>query len=537
MSNLKEFTIIPTLGLKTDVAQDDNSLFKSLSSDGSVAMTHDTGGVNVDYGRTRNAAVKSKGYIQWSNSANYKATRCLGLFYLNDGTNKNYLEADGGKIFVFDSNYDPGVMNDAAATTFATTQNYLYSFVQVGEYAVFSDRGAHCPYKWKHADATLSKLEQGGGVEYTFRYLEVFQRRVIGVYSDQTNGDIDVRYSSAWPDTAITSLTFDSGNQLYVPNDDSLTGIRRMGYDKCFLYSNNSIHSLDYFKNYSQPFAIRTIVDGQGGAGHHSIVNLGDRHYLYNKNYGFCEFRGNEFPAGGRPISSDIEATLRDINTAYLDLIVGTYVPLTREVVWTVPLGTSYCDHLLFYNIDTGQWRKEDKEMSYIDNWPMYPNYTWNDLVAELGGAGAVWTDAGTNTWAYYTSQRNRLCYANTDGHLYYQFGENLNSSDLNGYRIEPAMHFNQPHRHKTLKELWFGLSEVGSFDLHVWYRGGDTLGELVAASWSSMSDLSCDSPSRAFIHCNKTDKFMQIKWGTDGADEKFGVNHIKFKYALGGRT
>ena len=44
---LKTFKILPILGLKTNVPQNDPSLFQFLS-DG-VAATHDVGGVNVDY--------------------------------------------------------------------------------------------------------------------------------------------------------------------------------------------------------------------------------------------------------------------------------------------------------------------------------------------------------------------------------------------------------------------------------------------------------------------------------------------------------
>ena len=532
---MEELKIIPTLGLKTDVPPDDPSLFEFLTTDGSVVKTHDVGGVNVSYRRRHNTATKSEGYIQWSSSATAQATRCLGLFSIYDGTYRDYFFVDNGRVYYYNtSTFVPTAVNDTSSTVFGSDYNDLYSMIQVGAYLVFADHGEHCPHKWKHGDANLTKLEQGGGTEYKFRFLEVFRRRVIGAYSDQTNGDIEVRWSSDWPSTAITSMTFDSTNQLYVPNDDSIAGIKRLGRDKCFIYSENSIQSLDYLQNYATPFTIRTVIDGQGSVGHHNIVNLGNLHYVYNRNYGFCAFDGVNFPAGGRPISEDIEIDLQDINTEFMDLIVGTYVPLTREIVWTVPMGVAYCDTLLFYHVDSGQWRKENKAMYYVDNWLVYPDYTWNDFIAEIGGTG-IWTDAGaTATWANYSSQRNRLVYANTDGHLYYQYGENLNTAAIDGYRVEPAMHFGSPGYQKTIKEIWYGLTDVGNFSLHTWHRSGDTIGELLNASWTSLPDLSCNSPSRPVIHIMKSGRYHQLKWGTDGADEKFGINHIVIKYDLG---
>jgi len=371
----------------------------------------------------------------------------------------------------------------------------------------------------------------GSGTEYKFRYLETFQRRVIGAYSDQTNGDIDLRWSSSWPGTAIGSLNFPAGNQLYIPNDDAITGIRKMGIDRCYVYSENSIHQLAYLPDYTAPFRLRNIVDGQGSVNHHSIVNLGDRHYFYNKNYGFCEFRGGlgMFPHGGRPISEDIENTLQDMNTAYLDLIVGTFFPLHREVVWTVPWsGDITPSHLLFYNIDTKQWRIEDKVMRYVDNWQIYADFTWNDLATAVGGTG-IWSDAGSVTYAYHTAQRGRLVYANTNGYVYDHSTEALATAALDSYRIEPILSFGDPKRHDLLSEIWFDISVSGGFSIDVSWRGGNTTGEVNDESWTSLGSISCDDNSRPFLPVNQNQRLHQIKWGTDAKDEKFEVNGITF--------
>ena len=526
---MKSFKIIPILGRNTSVPQNNASLFKQAGEN--VYFTHDVGGLNFDLGRKRKACSKSHGYSEWSNTANSEATMCLGLFETKVAGSLEHFIFDNGKVFYYNATLDPVAIEDAGSTTFANDALDLYSIIQVGAYMVFADQAEHTPQKWKTGDANLTTLIQSG-TEYKFKYIAPFQRRVVGVYSDQTDGDIDVRWSTDWPTTAITSLNFPATNQLYIPNDDSITGLKIMGRDRCFIYCENSIQSLDYYQYYTSPFRIRNVIDGQGCVNHHSVVNLGDRHYLYNRHYGFCEFRGGEFPYGGRPISEDIERDLQAINTAFYGHIVGTFVPFTREVCWTVPMdGESAPNALLFYNIDTKQWRREAKSMRYLDTWRVYGNYTWNDLIAELGGTGATWAGAGTASWAYYTAERERFVYANIDGKLYTHTGENLNGSDIDGYRIEPVMDFGLPYNYKILKEIWFDIGFTGAFSIDVYHRSGDTVGEIIVASWDSIGSVSCNDNERPVLHVDKSARLHQIKWGTDLASEKFEVSLIDFKY------
>lgn len=528
-SHLQEFKIIPILGRKTNVPQDDPSLFQFIGD--TVALTHDVGGINFDLQRKRNACTKSEGKVQWSNSATAQATRCLGLFELYDGSNYDHIFFDNGKFYVYDSSLDP---SDKTATgvTHATGVEDFYSIIKVGSYVVWADRAETTPYKWKHGDAAATKLI-ASGTEYMFRYLMPFQRRVIGLYSDQTNGDIDIRYSTDWPTTAITALNFPAANQLWVPNDDPIAGGATMGRNRAFVYCDNSIQEILYYPDYEAPFRVYTVVADQGAANHHSIVSVGNRHFLFNRSYGFCEYQGgSEFPFGGRPISENIETDLRDIASDHYRAIIGTFIPLKREICWTAPLGgEGSCTHLLFYNLDTKQWRFEDKAYRYVDHWQMYLPYTWNDLITELGGTGATWAAAGTHTWAYYTSMLQRLVYGGIDGHLYYQYGETLAGSALDGYRIEPIMSFGDAKRKDLLEEIWFDLATTGDYSIHIYHRGGDTTGEVEAASWTALDTLSHNSPDKPCIYPQITERLHQIKWRTDSGDEKFQVNGITFRF------
>lgn len=459
-------------------------------------------------------------------------TNCLGMFELYDGTNRNHLVCQNGLVYAYDSALNP--IKISGAVTFATDITDLYSIIKVGEYAVIADMAEHTPYKWKSGDAIVSKL-CASGTEYKFRYLENFQRRVIGAYSDQTNGNIDVRWSTSWPGTAITSLNFPAANQLYVPNDDPIVGIAAMGSDRCFIYCENSIQQMFYYPDYESPFRVITGIPKQGFTNHHSIVNLGDRHFGFNRNYGFCEFRGNQFPVNGRPISDDIDLDLWDINSNYYSLIVGTEVPLTDQIVWAVPTGgEAYCNKLYFYNYITGQWTIEDKICGFVDNWQLYSNYTWNDLLSDIGGSTSVWTALGTTTLAYYTKLRERLVMANTDGDVYQRTGEADAGDDLDGYRVEPILHFGDPNRYDIINEIWFDICSSGSFSVDVCHRSGNTAGEVLGQTWTSIGSVSCDSPSRAVITgFSKPARMHQIKWGTNAANESFQVNGITFKFTM----
>jgi len=524
------FEIIPILGLKTSVQQNDPTLFQFIGEN--RALTHDVGGVNVDYNRKFNSCTKSWGLSQWSVSANAQATKCMGLFELYDSSeNRNHLYFDNGKVYRFDSARAPVEITASPAVTFANDNADLYSLIQVGDYAVWADMAETTPYKWKHGDANITKLIQSG-IEYKFKYLAPFQRRVIGAYSDQTNGSIEVRWSTAWPTTAITSLNYPAANQIYIPNDDIIVSCHTMGRDRCFIGCENSIHSLDYTANYSTPFQCRTVNSKHGPVNHHSVINMGDRHYLFNKNYGFCAFDGRQLI----PISQDVELDIQNMNSNYLNLIVGDYVPLTRELVWALPLsGGATNSHLLFYQLDTRKWRKENRIMRYVKSQRMYDLYTWNQFIAELGGSGATWP-AAPASWGNYTFNKYRLSYANTDGHLYYSFGESdLAGSNLDGYRIEPILNFGDSSRREIINEIWFSINETGSYSIDVYYRSGETVGELIGQGWTSIGSISCNSPSDPVLYPENLSakRLHQIKWGTNLNNEKFEVNSIVFKYVV----
>ena len=523
-----ELRTVPILGTKTDVPANHPSMFKAVGEN--TVLTHDAGGQNFDLSRNRGTCMKSNGYAQWSNSANATATNCLGLFELYDGTNRNHIYIDAGDVFIYDGSLDPAEKKDAGNTAFASDNVDLYSMIRIGAYWVFADRAEHTPYKWKHGDATLSKL-CASGTEYKFRYLVSFMRRVIGLYSDQTDGNIDIRYSTAWPSTAIASLNFPATNQLYVPNDDTLTGGATMGADRCFLYCEDSIQQLAHYGSYTTPFVPHTVVPHQGAVNHHCIVPFGDRHLIFNKNYGFCDYRGgNQFH--GAPISDDIEPLISSINPTYYNLIVGCADPINRRAVWTVPLYASPTPtHLLFYNLDTGQWTVEPREMRYVDFWRLDTSFTWNDLITALGGTGATWAMAGNSRWADYSSTNKKLAYSEADGQLYYHTGEGLNGSSLDGFRIEPIMDFGDAKRKDTLDEIWFDLAAAGDFPIVIHHRSGTTVGEVESAGWELMPSLSHNAPLLPFVKIQRTASLHQVKWGTIAKDQQFMVSGITYRY------
>ncbi|GAG09658.1 unnamed protein product, partial [marine sediment metagenome] len=86
------------------------------------------------------------------------------------------------------------------------------------------------------------------------------------------------------------------------------------------------------------------------------------------------------------------------------------------------------------------------------------------------------------------------------------------------------------------LLEIWFNFVETGNYSLYVSHRSGDTVGECKGAAWVALPEVSCDDPANAVTRLAENNRFHQIKWGTDGANEAFVVNRIEFKYAPQGR-
>jgi len=547
---MESFVIKPWRGIRSNVPQNDPTLLEMVGNN--VAIAHCVDGMNIDFQRKRNACSKSRGKTAWSNSAAAGAAKCLGTFYLKDGSNtaRFFIDgtASGGRIFKYDGSNDPVRICDTAScggtpVEFANSAMDLYSVLRVGSYMVFSDYGEHTPYCMVYNGTTLSKLVSAD-TEYQARYLAYFGNRILmaNVTSGVTVGDISVIWSNVNP-TPASSCTFGSGdppaNHLYKPDDDTITGIKLMGRNACYVYGENSIDALDYYQDYAVPFAFRSVVSGQGAVSHHSIVNVGGMHYLYNRNYGFCVFDGtSKFPAGGVPISQPIEDKIATINADYANWINGVLIPKTQEIAWTVPLeGSSTPTHILFFNIVDGTWRVEDKVAYFLDFQKTATDLTWTDLVA-LGYT--TWSDLGTARWSDFVQTFDRLMLANTDGHLYSYTSETDAGSPIDGYRVEPILDFGRPNDKDVLLEIWFDLAEVGDYNMYCSYRSGDSVGEVESAAWNTLPEMSLNSPDNAVIrmpndYCTAS-RYHQIKWGTDGADEPFAVNSIEFRYVPQGR-
>lgn len=532
---MNTFTIKPLLGLKSAVPHNDPTLFQMVSE--GTAITHCVDGLNFDLQKKRNAISKSTYMNAWSNTAAASANRCHGIYYLDDGssTSEWIFTSDGtnGRVFRYDSARDPvrisDVVGHSGAVEFAADAMDLYSVIRVGNHMVFSDYGEHTPYCSDSNDTTLSKLISTG-TEFEPRYLEYFQRRIIAAHcTDQTNGDIEIRWSGALP-TPGTSCEFTAASQLYKPDDDPISGIKRMGMDSCFLYGENSIDRIDYYPNYTSPFSIRNVISGQGTTNHASIVNANKMHYFYNRNYGFCRFDGQTFS----PISDDIEDKITAINNDFAGHIVGEHIPSIDKIAWTVPLdGSAVPTHIIYFNLQTGTWEVEDKAARFIAYWPVATDVTWTDL-GTLGYT--TWTSLGTLRWGEVASSTNGMVLSDTNGHIYHKIGDGSAGVSYDGYFITPVLDFGRPEDKDLLLEIWFSFAEVGNYSLDTYYRGGDTEGAVRAASWSNLDAVSANSPDYPVIRLSETNKMHQLKIGTDGGQKPFCINSIQFKYVDQGR-
>jgi hypothetical protein len=469
------------------------------------------------------------------------ASYCLGMIEATTGGSTHRWSAHGdgsseGILVRWDSARYPQRVSDVAghvsATEFSAGVLEYYSMIDFGGFMIFADYGEHTPYCCTSSANTLSKLVNAG-TEYKARYLESFQNRIIAAYIDSaqiTDGDISIIWTGVLP-TPGTSCTFGTGNppsnHLFRPNDDPITGIKKMGMNSCYLYGENSIDRIDYYANYTIPFGITNRVVGAGFVNQHSIVDVGGRHFGFDRNYGFCEYRGGvEFPYGGRPLSDSIEEDVAEINPTYYGHITGSFMRQKQVVYWSVPAGGATGPTKLFaYDMITGDWTIRDFPAQIVNPWVLVSTVTWQNLI-DLGYT--TWEDFGTQRWGNLVTETPALVFSNDDGKVYSHTGESDNGSAFEGMRTEPILDFGSPENKDLLLEIWFGLSNgIADYNIHVYHRSGNTVGECEGAGWLALDDVNCNSPANPVVRLNKLGRFHQIKWGTDG---------IEFKYVRQGR-
>jgi hypothetical protein len=311
-----------------------------------------------------------------------------------------------------------------------------------------------------------------------------------------------------------------------------------MGKSACYVYTGMSINRLDYYINYVTPFGFTTVLENQGCSNHHSIVDIGGSHFFFNKNYGFCRFDGSTtFPADGRPVSHDIENWIRDIRSTYYGHIIGAPLTSANKIAWVVPLeGATTPNAILYYDYYENKWTRKDVSARYLAPATINENVTWTTL----GNLGyTTWSDLGNLRWADLIDETPELLFSPADGKLYTNATESEDGSAWDGYRVEPVMQFGPKNSRSFIKELWFNLCETGDYSLYVYYRGGDTEGECKNAVWTAVDEVSCDSPKDAICYLNGVEtanRFHQIKWGTDGADEPFVISSIEIRYTTQSR-
>lgn len=572
-NELLKFRILPILGVKNDVPPDDPSMLRMIAQN--VALAHAADGENFNLKRQRNVCTKSQGYDAWSNSAIGSPARCHAIFELDDGTNRDQLVWENGRMFYYDATPDPVQVQDAYLTisslnanveaeetvtgdttgtqatvvvgestgqttvhikdvtggtgdfsatesltfsggatancdsviqhtTFDNGAGDYYSVIKFGSYVIFTEPGLDGPppYKWKNGEANLERLiTKRGASEYYFKYLLEWQRRIIGAYTGQTNGDIEIRWTGALP--TWTDLEFAAANQLYKPTTDRITGLSHLGSNRAIIYGDESISEIVYYPSATTPFGIILLVKGEGCHSPYGIVNYQGANWFFNKNMGFVRYLGGSKLTANDVISNDIEDWITGIDSRYYDRIIGVPVPLKNQIAWAVPLaGGALPSEWLVYDVDTGQWQREDRSCTVIG------------LYTKTAGGYQSPVAMGTN------------------GIMYEETGEAYSgATNLDGYREEPIMDFGDPATFKRVYEVWFGITNGGNYSIDISWRTGDTVKELLAASYTSLGSISLNNPSEPKLSIMQWGRFHQMKWQTNLDDEKFGVNWIEFRY------
>jgi len=519
---MKYLTARPLLGTKNNCPIDSPQMYKVLGEND--VMTHDAGGQNFDLGREKDSCCKAFGRAQWDNAATAQKTKCLGLHELWDGTNREHFYFDNGKVYRYEtvSTVTRSPVDVSGGVTFANDDVDLYSIIQYGTYLIFADRGEHTPYKIDHDDANVSKLITSGS-EYKFRFLMNFTNRIIGLYSGETDGDIEIRWTNALAET-----TFPAANQLYKPGDQIMGGIQ-LGHNTAFILGETDIYRMDYYSSGNPVFTLLPVIKGWGTGSPFSLISDGIAIYFYDAQRGFCRFDGVNEP---QVISEDYDGMISRIPYSYHNLMDSLWIPFSDEIAWNIPVDNDTTpSKIIFYNRQTKQWRHENKAARRLGAWRTFSGYTLNDLIAETDD---VWPSA--RTWAYYTSESHKMVFGNSDGHLYIQSSEGDNAAAWDGYRIEPIIPFPEyGKRVSRVLEIWMKIAETVAASIDFYWRGGDTVAEVEQQAWTSIGSISMNNPTDPVIYPDRSAKLHQIKWGTDAKSEPFSIPELKFGYEMQG--
>lgn len=516
---MRYLTLRPLLGTKNNCPIDSPNMFKVLGENDII--THDAGGQNFDLDREKDSCSKAFGRAAWSSAANASATKCLGLHELWDGTNRAHFYFDNGKVYQFDPT-DRDQDDVSNSLTFALADTDLYSIIQYGTYMVFADHGTTKPYKIDHDDGAVSALITSG-TDFVFRYLMNFTNRIIGLYSGETNGDIDIRWTEP-----LVGTTFPAANQLY-KSGDSIQGGIQLGHNTAFVYGDNDIYRMDYYASATPCFTLIPVMPGWGTGAPFSLITDGIAIYAYDPQRGFSRFDGVNEP---QVISDDYEGMVSRIPYTYHNLIDSVWIPWSGEIAWNIPVDNDVTpSKIIFYNRKTKQWRHENKAARRLDAWRTFTGITWNNLRVETDD---IWPSA--STWAYYTSESHKLVFGNSNGHLYSQSSEGDDTANWDGYRIEPIIPFPEHGKKFTrLAEVWIDIAETQAHSIDFYWRGGDTIAETKTQAWASLGSISMNDPTNAVIYPDISAKNHQIKWGTDLKSEPFSIPALRLGYVTQG--
>lgn len=518
-------TIIPTGGSVTKTTASSGDLVVALDRDGTRVRTADVGGQNFDITQSEGEVRKCTGHKKWYATPAATGGTWQSYLMLDDGTNITPCGVYKGKFYKFASTGEATNVDAATPVTFDT--GIPVCLMQYGAYAVMGSIGK-TPYKWKYGDTNLSKLiTSSGATEFKFKYLEKFHNHVIGAYSDQTNGNIDIRWTAALP--SFADLSFPAANQLYKPDSDiGITGIKTVANMQCLVYGRSTIHNLVYDANAPIVFSLDPVASNVGAESHWSIVDTGRSHCFFDRNRGFVELQGG---ASWTVISDPILPWIQSITRTAYGAIVGVLSIGTNEVCWAIPTnGSTTPDTLIYYNLISKQWRREYRTVTAMlfADYQAFSTYTWTQLRTDSPNT-PYWPTSGT--WnSFRDSFVANILFGNTTGYSYWVSGNDMDGDDYDGYRIEPITSLPDSTRAKRTQEIHFGIAGSGSFSIDAYWRAGETEQDCRAAQWESIGSVSCATGESNTIYFDACGKYNQLKWGTDLKNETFRVTSIVAK-------
>ena len=272
----------------------------------------------------------------------------------------------------------------------------------------------------------------------------------------------------------------------------------------------------------------RPAIIGIGLLAPQALIDMGDEHIFVGPD-NIYSYNLMEPKTAGDDIRTEF---FRLLDPGYTANIKSFFIEETPEAYFAFTSVNSE-DHTndmaLAYNTDTKAWSIRELPMTAFGYW----SKTTDDSI----DSDEETIDSDDTTWDDSRDMQNsptNLC-ADKDGYVYYFSGHSKDGADIAFFLETGLMALEDSTVMKRLKRIQFMISREGAYDLRVEIGTANSIDEEVV--WQQTKLLSLDRKAQAWVDCDVTGRYFQIRLSNDKADQPMRISGMILEYEMRGRV